>query len=364
MVAQLVIDGQLECFTKLAYNPAPMMESNAMTQQNNTALSQTVSCPVCDHEHTVEMEHVERCNLCGASDEEYLFTRGDLALGLGGEFKIVRCRSCGLIYMNPRPTVAAIGYYYPGAYECFNLPDVDSGRTRYARWSRSQHLNLRCKMVVKYKLAGRLLDVGCSDGRFLHQMRLFGAWQRQGVELMDEAAEQGRQRYKLNITTGTLEEADLPVGAFDVVSMWDVLEHVHDPKRVLSRAAELLKPGGILLFSIPILDSLGGRVFGQYWVGYELPRHLHIFSRKTLGRYLQKCGFELVEEKNLYGSNYAFADNTRFWLRGHGAPRTVYGAVHWFLRSRPWRFITAPLFKLLDILHLATPLTVVCRRVR
>lgn len=323
--------------------------------------TQLVKCPTCDHPHLLEMEQVERCNLCGAQDEEFLFLRGDLALGLPGEFRVVRCRQCGLIYLNPRPTVRAIGYYYPAAYACFNLPALaqeDAGRPPQTR---DKNLARRCQLVAKHRAPGRLLDVGCSDGRFLHQMQQLGGWECIGVELMDDAAAVGRQRYGLTILTGVVEAVDLPLHSFDVITLWDVLEHVHDPAGVLQRVAELLRPGGVLLFSVPLLDSLGGRVFGKYWIGYETPRHLHIFTRKTVQQYLRNGGFQVLQETVLNRSSHAFADSLRFWLRGHGAPRTLYGGIHWLMYSAPWQLVTAPFFKILDWRKVTTPMTFVAR---
>jgi SAM-dependent methyltransferase len=326
----------------------------------NMTMYQHIACPLCNQTHDVEMEEV-RCNLCQSSDQEFLFNRTDLALGLAGTFSMVRCRSCGLIYMNPRPTISAIGYYYPSSYEIFNLQDTESGSAQ-ANWSRSYQLNKRCKAIIKHKKSGRILDVGCATGQFLHQMRLFGQWERKGVELIPAVAEQGRDRYGLDIHAGMFEEAGYPEAYFDVVSMWDVMEHVHDPAGTVREAARVLEPDGILAMSLPIGDSLGAKVFGRYWVGYETPRHLHVFTRETLTQLLEQNGFRFVEETVLYGSNYAFADSVRFTLRGNGAPRWMYGGVHWFLRHWVWRWATAPLFKLLDKLGLTTNLTLIWQK--
>lgn len=337
----------------------PTMPELAVDENRSPALALDVRCNHCDQPHRIELEEC-RCCLCGSDQSELLYTRSDLALGLPGEFKVVRCSSCQLIYLNPRPTVDSIGYYYPPSYEAYSLVEVDELKG-WSRWLGTMHLNKRCNVVAKRKKGGRLLDVGCSNGRFLHHMRHFGEWERYGSELIPEVAEDGRSRYGLNIFTGTLEDASFDDHYFDAVTLWDVLEHVYNPAETLVEVSRILTDDGLLAFSIPILDSLGGRVFGQYWVGYEVPRHLHIFTRETLDQMLEKAGLTKVDEMALYGSNYAFADSVRFTLRGRGWPQPVYGGMHWLLRHKLWRWPTAPFFKVLDLLNMTSIVTVVCK---
>jgi len=83
----------------------------------------------------------------------------------------VRCKRCGLIYVNPRPTVEAIGYYYPPSYEPYILPGVDPTQSSWRQWLQAYNLNKRCRAVARYKKSGRILDVGCATGRFLRQMK-------------------------------------------------------------------------------------------------------------------------------------------------------------------------------------------------
>lgn len=321
----------------------------------------TVTCPLCNADHQVEMESVG-CNLCGSHDAEVLFHRSDLAVGLPGEFRVVCCQSCGLTYVNPRPTVEAISYYYPPSYEPYTLPDVDSARTPWGRWLRGYHLNKRCRAVSRYRRAGRILDVGCSTGRFLHQIKKWGDWEPYGVELVPEVARQAREQYGLDVIAGTFQEAGYPQGFFDLVTMWDLLEHVHDPVSTLQEASRVLEPGGLLVLSTVLTDALDARLFGRFWIGYEIPRHLYVFSKQTLGRMLAQTGFRIRDVQVIYGSNYALSDSVRFALRGRGAPRWLHGGMFGLLRSRPWRWMSAPFFKVFDLLRLTTPATLFCNK--
>jgi SAM-dependent methyltransferase len=159
---------------------------------------------------------------------------------------------------------------------------------------------------------------------------------------------------------GSLLDIELAPERFDVITMWDSLEHLHHPLASLRKAAAGLKPGGLLVLSTPTASSIDARIFGRYWIGYELPRHLTFFSNRTLEEMLGRAGFRVVDERVLHGGDFAFADEVRFLLRGWGAPRGVHEGAARLLKSRPWRWLTKPLFGLLAVTRLSTPRTFFC----
>ncbi|MBN2490110.1 MAG: class I SAM-dependent methyltransferase [Planctomycetes bacterium] len=316
-------------------------------------------CPLCDRAHPIRLESVA-CNLCGADRKEELFWRGDLALGLGGRFRVVRCGGCGLRYLDPRPAAEDIDYYYPPSYEMHRPTPAPGTRDGYAAWRQDFCQRKRCRLVSRHRRHGRALDVGCADGHFLRVLSRWGEWDVRGVERAAAVAGRARERHGLDVTTGSIAEVELPAAHFDLVTLWDVIEHLHDPRGALERIAASLKPGGLLVLSTPVSNSLDARLFGRYWIGYEIPRHLYFFSMETLTALLAATGFKIVETRVLFGSDFALADQLRFTLRGRGAPLAVYGAASVIARSRPWRWALAPIFKLLDLAKLTTPRTVVC----
>lgn len=333
-------------------------------KQEHLALStdsQVVSCPLCDTLHQVEMESIS-CNLCGERNEEELFYRGDLWLGLSGKFRMVRCKTCALIYMNPRPTLQAIGYYYPSSYLLYHMPHLDRNLPPLVRWEETRRLNKRAKVVTTHKKSGRLLDIGCASGQFLNQMRSWGNWDLAGLELSPTAAQEARERYNLAVTTGRFQEIDFEDNYFDVVTLWDVVEHLHNPVNDLCRVAQILKPDGVVVLRIPTIDSLGAKLFGQYWIGYELPRHLYIFSRQTIKRILAKAGLQIKTEYVLYGSDFTFAESIRFFLRGKGRSPLLYNGLFRIMYSWPARWLVLPVFKLFDRLKLTTMMTIVATK--
>ena len=138
---------------------------------------------------------------------------------------------------------------------------------------------------------GRLLDVGCGSGQFLANMRDLG-WEVMGVEPDPEAARVAREKLGLEVCQGTLAESEFPQDSFDVVTMSHVIEHVPDPLGLLKECKGILKPGGRLVLVTPNIESLGARVFGEFWRGWEPPRHLFLFSPRTLSRCVESAGLQ------------------------------------------------------------------------
>jgi 2-polyprenyl-3-methyl-5-hydroxy-6-metoxy-1,4-benzoquinol methylase len=153
--------------------------------------------------------------------------------------------------------------------------------------------------IRKYIMRGRLLDIGCSAGFFLNVARDHN-WETHGLEISQDTAAIAKERYHLKVTVGTPEESTFPSHYFDVVTMWDVLEHVEDPKKTLRFVNRILKDDGIVAISTPNIDGLFPKLsykvanFINYWPHPEPPRHLFQFSRKTLGQVLKLTGFKLL----------------------------------------------------------------------
>jgi SAM-dependent methyltransferase len=149
-------------------------------------------------------------------------------------------------------------------------------------------------MSLRPKDNGRLLDIGCGDGSFLVLMRSLG-WQVSGIEPDHAAAKVARDRYGLDVTVGNVEEVDLPHAAYDAVTMQHVIEHVHEPSRVLERVYTVLKMGGVLSIRTPNLDSLGHGRFRDMWMHLDPPRHLRVFVPSTLSTCVERAGFTILD---------------------------------------------------------------------
>jgi SAM-dependent methyltransferase len=235
------------------------------------------------------------CILCGKSGEA-AFEKAD-KFPPHELFDVVRCPECGLRWVSPRPTPAEIGRYYPDTYS-WRPPDdaaVESAVHRMERWYRFHLLRFETRQL----LAGTdlapgdtVLDVGCSSGDRLMVMRNAGLVPA-GVEI-SPAADFARERLCLDVRRGTLEEARFEAGRFRAVTLHNVLEHVHDPRRLLAEAQRILAPGGWLVVQVPNTASIQARLFGRRWAAVDAPRDLYYYSASLLGRLLESEGFEVV----------------------------------------------------------------------
>jgi 2-polyprenyl-3-methyl-5-hydroxy-6-metoxy-1,4-benzoquinol methylase len=241
------------------------------------------------------------CPLCGRNDATIRSEATDPtpATGPGLCFAIVQCRHCGLIYTNPRPTEATIGHFYPADYR----PHAPRGKRAVRLPSRfwSRLLGRPCperRGRLPLTGGGRLLDFGCGGGSYLRRMSQLG-WRVTGLDASPRAVERVRDDLACDVYQGTLPHADLAPGSFDVVTMWQSLEHVHRPMEVLRSAYELLRPGGRIVVAVPNIASLPATWFGDNWFGLDLPRHLTHFTPTTLAGMLLAAGFRVESMRGL-----------------------------------------------------------------
>ncbi len=301
------------------------------------------------------------CDFCGSHEAQPLFSGPDRLLGLPGEFAVVRCKRCGLLRQNPRPMAETIDFYYPSAYEPYSAA-IDDEPSRLRRWDRRYGMAKRWRAIERYQRGGHLLDVGCATGNFLHEMARRGIWEVEGVEPSAKAIAYARDRFGLTIHQGRLTEVDLPDAAFDVVTMWNVLEHLHHPLANLQVVQRILRPGGLFVFSIPNLEGLGVRWFGRSWMGWELPRHLYYFPRAVLESRLPDLGLRPFHWDCLVGAYPSFLLTLRFALPALACGAAWEGWVQKGMSSMFMRLVMAPLFWGLTHLNQASLITVFVRK--
>ena len=240
-----------------------------------------------------------KCNLCGADDFDVLYkakppearsvSSGNYAAASFHilEDQVVRCRQCGLVYINPRPKSETIVKGYSDAVDEAYVSQFEG---RYATFR-------QCLKEIEKACSkrGRVLDVGCAAGIFLKAAKDSG-WETAGVEPSRWLAEWGNNKFGVNIKPGTLEQAHFPDSYFDVVTLWDVLEHVPDPAATLREINRILKPGGVIAVNYPNIGSNLARAFGRKW-WFLLSVHLYYFVPKTIRALLEKEGFSMLLHK-------------------------------------------------------------------
>jgi SAM-dependent methyltransferase len=294
------------------------------------------------------MENIN-CNFCGNTSPEDLFTLTDLLLERKDvQSQFVQCQSCGLVYQNPRPTQEEMGQYYPPEYESY----TDSTSDRELPWllkkAYAYGISKRRRVVTRRKKGGRILDVGCATGTFLLGMKELPGWEVAGVEISPHAANIAR-KHQLEVFTGTLEEAHLPSSSFDAVTLWDVLEHLHDPMEGLREIHRILKPGGILVLRVPNGSSWDAKWFGPTWAGWDAPRHLYVFTIDTLKKMMEAAGFQISQMSCEIGSYPTFVLSVRFWLYDRNVDMKTRQRIAKWLYHPIARIISVPLFYLLGL---------------
>lgn len=272
------------------------------------------------------LESVTRCPVCGESERKILHAElVDNAFRVApGKWTLWKCTKCRSAYLDPRPTPANIHLAYTNYYTHQEVAGKDDyaslGAFRklrrrlvngYINWRYGAHAKpsspwgvlvvcaipkLKRLLSQQYRhmprlpnTGGRLLDVGCGDGSFLRLARTCG-WDVVGLD-PDPKARANAAKQSLTVYEGGIEYFDGKAEMFDVITLNHVIEHVHEPVKLLKACHELLKPGGQLWLSTPNIDSFGYQRFQKNWRGLETPRHLVLFNRKSLSQAFISVGF-------------------------------------------------------------------------
>ena len=247
-------------------------------------------------------------------------------------FKLVKCNNCGLHYINPRPAKQHIGYYYSEGYYAHNRVKKKKQKDRKhftGKWInkknnvrelvRIYYYNYPCntgedrKSLSSYKKIllwffyltyrsrldiipftgeGKLLDIGCGNGRYLSALRKLG-WQTYGIEQNPNSSEYARTELHLNVETEDLLNYKYKDKFFDVITMWHSLEHLYEPIPTLKEVKRILKDDGLLVIAVPNVDSFAAKVFKENWYQLEIPIHLIAFSPDSITRMLDSAGFKV-----------------------------------------------------------------------
>lgn len=237
------------------------------------------------------------CDLCGSAGGEVLYPATidpqaadparyfSTGRELAGHLRIVRCETCGLVRSSPRDDEETLRRVYSRladrAYE---------GEERNRQATSAEHL----AFVQRHQpVRGRLLDVGCATGIFLAGAAVQG-WRVSGLEPSSWSLSQARRRLPdVALHQGSVGDADLPAERYDVITLWDVLEHVASPVATLEQLQRWLQPGGWLFLNVPDVASWPARLMARRWV-LLLREHLWYFSPSTMAGLLRRSGFEMT----------------------------------------------------------------------
>ena len=287
------------------------------------------------------MSDARRCLVCETEGPfDVIFRQGPHTL--------VRCPACELVFQEPQPTPEQLETIYG---EDDDFVDQLEGPLRGLTLERARERLSLLESVTHVEPGGRALDVGCATGAWLEVAEAAG-WTGTGVEVGRSQAEAARRR-GLDVRTGTLEEIapDLDGPGFDLITFWDVLEHMPDPRTNLELARGLLAPGGVIGMTFPNVEGLYPQLTYRLlttrtgvWEHPHLPRHLYDFSPSTVSRLLERSGLRVrgVQTFTIGFENYLQTSLSPAVLgtdRGARKLRLAFGAL---------RLVAYPVARLLD----------------
>ncbi len=256
---------------------------------------EVIYCPVCNH------------------NSLFSFSSRDLMFNHFERFDYNQCINCELIFQYPLPSEDKIGSFYPDEY------DVYEEQSRLKKISSLRAANLKRKFgyshlktnpllyfiawftnlfntrlfEIPYIKNGKLLDIGCGNGRFLHGMNQLG-WITKGVEF-NASAVSVCKKSKLDVHHGDLFSANFDKDTFDVINLSHVIEHVPDPKALFIEVSRILRPEGLFIVKTPNSQALGRALFDTKWYANDVPRHLYLFSQKNLIEMGHSCNLNLIK---------------------------------------------------------------------
>jgi 2-polyprenyl-3-methyl-5-hydroxy-6-metoxy-1,4-benzoquinol methylase len=219
-----------------------------------------IKCPVCNN------EQFKKDIIC----EDYAVSHEI--------FQIVTCINCNFSFTNPRPNQKDIGKYYQSA-EYISHQDDNKGLINKLYYIvKNKNLKSKLHLINKLQKKGNLLDIGCGTGSFL-EICQNGGWRVTGIEPDLLAREKAIEKTKGEVKENIFE---LSHQKYDLITMWHVLEHMHDLNRSIEKIKSLLSSTGKLIIAVPNRNSYDARKFGEYWAAYDIPRHLYHFTQPTL----------------------------------------------------------------------------------
>ena len=267
-----------------------------------------------------QLVHYTNCPVCGSPDIKNVLSVKDYTVS-NETFVIAECNSCSLRFTQDVPDAASIAPYYKSE-NYISHTNTSKGlinklyqSVRKRTWKQKRRLIERASGIKK----GRLLDVGSGTGAFANEMQQAG-WQVTGLEPDADARAVGKQSYNIDLADiGQFYQ--LRESSYDIITMWHVLEHVHDLQGYIAKLKLLLTENGKLFIAVPNYTSKDAAAYKEQWAAYDVPRHLYHFSPRSMQVLMEKHGLRILQHKPMwYDSFYVSMLSSKYI---HGKPNLV-----------------------------------------
>jgi 2-polyprenyl-3-methyl-5-hydroxy-6-metoxy-1,4-benzoquinol methylase len=250
--------------------------------------------------------HYTHCPVCGSADLKDVLQATDHTVS-GEKFGITECNTCGLRFTQDVPDESSIGPYYRSEKYISHTNTSKGFINSLYHWVRKRTLTRKRKLVQKatHLSAGKLLDIGSGTGAFLNEMKEHG-WDITGLEPYTPARKLAKELYELDTYENNLL-FQLPPGSFHAITLWHVLEHVHDLHGYMKQIKLLLQEKGRLIIAVPNYTSADAATYKEYWAAYDVPRHLYHFSPRSLQTLVEKHGLQVLQYKPMWYDSFYIA---------------------------------------------------------
>ena len=247
------------------------------------------------------MKEITSCPICEREKLNHFMTTKNFRIDFK-DFDIVECAQCNFRFTNPIPTEDEIGVYY-NSENYISHTETKKGIVNFLfHIVRKYTLGQKFRLVKKYVESGTLLDIGCGSGRFLNYVKEKG-WKVTGLEPDAEARAFCKSEHNIDVYPAE----NLPVlqeNSADAITMWHVLEHVHNLNEDVQSIKKILKPNGTLFVAVPNCSSYDARKYKEHWSAYDLPIHLYHFRPNNIKQLFEKHHMKVVMMKPMVFDAY------------------------------------------------------------
>lgn len=265
------------------------------------------------------MINYQSCPGCGSAHIQQQLNVKDHTVS-GEIFAVWQCHDCTLRFTQGIPGLTAIGAYYQSDNYISHTDTKEGIINRLYHAVRKKTLQSKLKLIkaVTGLQKGAIADIGAGTGAFLHTLQQAG-WNIQGIEPDATARQRAGELYGLSLD-GPDQLSALATGHFDAVTMWHVLEHVHDLHGYIDTVKRIVKPGGKIIIAVPNYTSYDAKVYKEHWAAYDVPRHLYHFSPGAMEQLMEKHDLVLKDIRPMWYDSFYVSMLSEQYKTGRPGP--------------------------------------------